>query len=728
MTYTGRRPAQPEALGSSPGDPRNGAAGGGVGRAGFRGDYPVDDGYGSDGYGSDGYGSGGYAYGYGYGYGDRTGGASSDERDGPARYDRYRAGRSGAEAYRPQAYRPDGYRSDDGYGTGRRDPRAVTTGSGRSLPAGPSRPAASQPSDRRRPALEAWPVAQSRAVEGQRPTGGEDRPGRAPDVRPHGPTRPHDGAPRAAGPVRTPTGEFQRPIGEARRPAQAAGPETSGGIPMRPRPEAGQRRSRRDGSPTAVPPTGAVPLSRREARARETGSLSRRMLGARASSPASGEIPVPFGLGSSERLAAITGPLQLSAPVQRIRALLADWSGEGRDEGRADDGPRREGHRADSVGGSRRDHRSGADTRADERTSSRTDGRGRNRNGDRADDRADGRTDDRAPGRGLDRADGRGLDRADGRTPGRGLDRIAPVHELRPSDLSRGQASRSRRERGDDLAPRRSRQDRAGSYGLDGVRRLDEPATGALALAPAPVAREAGPDGLRAWIDRSRRNSRTRPETDERPAGRYEDPEDEGPENDHRRQLLTSVLALGGLGITGWVASRVAGEGNAAITPSPPATADVAPAGVVNGGQTSTAAAVNGAQPASVVLNYGEIDDQHDRVGELIDQVEEAMRSGASRRKQAAALNDLLAWTKVHFAFEEALMDTYDLAGTSAHKANHRAFVAKLGAFVKSFVSGKADLTPDVISMVRTWHRDHIASDDQHLVNELNARGIPSAV
>jgi hemerythrin-like metal-binding protein len=493
--------------------------------------------------------------------------------------------------------------------------------------------------------------------------------------------------------------------------------------PRQSRQDAEPRRSRPDTERRPTHGSGAAPLSRREARARETGQL-RRAPDARSGLPDSGGMLLPAERTPGRGLP-LTGSLQLSAPVQRIKALLSDWTADAR-----------------QVLEERFDVDARTDVRTDARTGSRfgeawpIEGRPQASEGpgERARTVGTRSSEDELPSRRRrDRAER--ADRADrrDRAVGGGTRRDRDIPASAPAHASGRGRSGDRTGSID-----RGSIDRTGSIVLEGVRRLDAPQTGAVThhepglrggelrsrgdedRTPGGRGRGRGPgsDGLRSWIERARRTERPEPEDEE--------DLDDGPENDHRRQLLTSVLALSGLGVTGWVASHMAGDGaGAATTPSTaPVTQQAAPVAAPAPVPVTTA----GGRHTSVMLGNGEIDGQHERVLELVDELEDTMEAGQSRRRQALVLGDLVSWLKVHFAFEEALMDSYELADSTMHKTHHRAFLTQMTTFAKKFASGTADLTPDVIGMVRSWLKDHNSQDDLRLVNELSARGIPSAI
>ena len=73
-------------------------------------------------------------------------------------------------------------------------------------------------------------------------------------------------------------------------------------------------------------------------------------------------------------------------------------------------------------------------------------------------------------------------------------------------------------------------------------------------------------------------------------------------------------------------------------------------------------------------------------------------------------------------------MRTYHLVDMSGHIARHAAFLKTVSDVIGQFRAGRADVTPGLISMIRSWLRDHITHDDTRLAQQLNADGVPSAV
>jgi hemerythrin len=185
------------------------------------------------------------------------------------------------------------------------------------------------------------------------------------------------------------------------------------------------------------------------------------------------------------------------------------------------------------------------------------------------------------------------------------------------------------------------------------------------------------------------------------------------------------ALALGGLGLTGWVATEV--TSGVGVTSAD----DAVHRGSVDAwpipGSPRASRSTDGTVDSPVVLGYGEIDRQHQRAVDLLGLLEEALRTDDHHR-QVVALTDVVAWVRVHFAFEEALMDSYQLPDMTEHKTHHHAFLAQVSTLAARFEAGTAPLTSNVLGTLRNWITRHVAGDDVALVAALTVRGVPSVI
>ncbi len=119
----------------------------------------------------------------------------------------------------------------------------------------------------------------------------------------------------------------------------------------------------------------------------------------------------------------------------------------------------------------------------------------------------------------------------------------------------------------------------------------------------------------------------------------------------------------------------------------------------------------------------GEQDNQHKKLIELINQLNDAMQEGKGAEVLGKVLSELVSYTVFHFGYEEKLMDQYNYGDSSAHKSEHVKFVQTVGEFKKNFDSGNAVISVEVMNFLRDWLTNHIMKTDKKLGQSLVALG-----
>lgn len=124
------------------------------------------------------------------------------------------------------------------------------------------------------------------------------------------------------------------------------------------------------------------------------------------------------------------------------------------------------------------------------------------------------------------------------------------------------------------------------------------------------------------------------------------------------------------------------------------------------------------------VVNVREVDAQHKKLVELINELHEAMKIGKAREALSKVLNDLVDYTVYHFATEEKYFDTYEYPESEIHKNQHCELVEQVAAIQKKYESGEKVLTIDVMNFLRDWLHDHIVGSDKKFGPFLNSKGV----
>jgi len=116
------------------------------------------------------------------------------------------------------------------------------------------------------------------------------------------------------------------------------------------------------------------------------------------------------------------------------------------------------------------------------------------------------------------------------------------------------------------------------------------------------------------------------------------------------------------------------------------------------------------------------IDNQHKQLFSLINQLHEAMAKGQANEEMGRILQELINYTKTHFAAEEKLLQSKNYPELSAHQAQHRQFTDKIIQFQRDFNAGKATLSVGLMTFLRDWLSSHILQTDKRYGEYLAAK------
>ena len=107
------------------------------------------------------------------------------------------------------------------------------------------------------------------------------------------------------------------------------------------------------------------------------------------------------------------------------------------------------------------------------------------------------------------------------------------------------------------------------------------------------------------------------------------------------------------------------------------------------------------------------MDQHHQKLFDLINQLHAAMRAGNSRAVLGSALEELANYVDYHFAAEEKLMKQHHCSGLAEQIAAHSGLVEKVTTLRQQFASGEEGLGSEVLTMLRDWLVNHIQRKDK---------------
>ncbi len=119
-------------------------------------------------------------------------------------------------------------------------------------------------------------------------------------------------------------------------------------------------------------------------------------------------------------------------------------------------------------------------------------------------------------------------------------------------------------------------------------------------------------------------------------------------------------------------------------------------------------------------LNVGieVIDQQHRRIVEYINQLDDVRIESHSREEVGNLINELVDYTISHFGFEESLQDEANYPFAKSHKKVHELFKQRVSDYQARFDKGE-DITKGLNSLLVTWLFNHIKRDDADYVESV---------
>ena len=114
------------------------------------------------------------------------------------------------------------------------------------------------------------------------------------------------------------------------------------------------------------------------------------------------------------------------------------------------------------------------------------------------------------------------------------------------------------------------------------------------------------------------------------------------------------------------------------------------------------------------------IDNQHRRIVDYINLLEEAVHGGHTHEEIRQLINDLVDYTISHFSFEESLQEEAAYPFFKAHQKVHGLFTRRVADFTERFEKGE-DVSKNLHSMLVTWLLNHIKHDDADYGNAVRS-------
>ncbi len=126
----------------------------------------------------------------------------------------------------------------------------------------------------------------------------------------------------------------------------------------------------------------------------------------------------------------------------------------------------------------------------------------------------------------------------------------------------------------------------------------------------------------------------------------------------------------------------------------------------------------------SLSVNISDIDRQHKKLVEMINELNDAMRQGKGKEAVGTIINNLISYTRTHFTNEENYFKQHNYPDKDAHIKEHEDFINKVSDFKNQYSQGKIGLTLNVMDFLSSWLTKHIKGTDQKYSAYLNSKGV----
>lgn len=119
-----------------------------------------------------------------------------------------------------------------------------------------------------------------------------------------------------------------------------------------------------------------------------------------------------------------------------------------------------------------------------------------------------------------------------------------------------------------------------------------------------------------------------------------------------------------------------------------------------------------------------EIDEQHKTLVDILNQLHVAIMQHHASAEVVHILDELVEYTRIHFAVEESLMRVLDYPDYEAHHAEHEKLIAQVQQFRHRVIDDGRAITFELLHFLKQWLTVHIMESDQRYTEHFIQRGV----
>jgi len=128
---------------------------------------------------------------------------------------------------------------------------------------------------------------------------------------------------------------------------------------------------------------------------------------------------------------------------------------------------------------------------------------------------------------------------------------------------------------------------------------------------------------------------------------------------------------------------------------------------------------------AQLSVGIDSIDEQHKKLINMINALNEAMLTGSSNELLGKIFTGLAAYTQKHFAYEENMFAEYGYTNSQEHKRQHSELIAQVVELKEKFMENpQGTISADLMLFLKRWLTNHIMRTDKEYTEFLLSKGV----
>lgn len=125
---------------------------------------------------------------------------------------------------------------------------------------------------------------------------------------------------------------------------------------------------------------------------------------------------------------------------------------------------------------------------------------------------------------------------------------------------------------------------------------------------------------------------------------------------------------------------------------------------------------------ASLSVGVTDIDEQHQRLFAIIDELSKAKTEAMDRASILAILCQLVDYSDYHFRTEDNYMIENNYPLFLSHRKEHLAYIKKMGDLINALEKKDNSLSEDILEFLYNWWLTHISEADLKYARYIKAQ------